>query len=390
MNVITSTAGLADLCERLAKADHFAVDTEFIRERTFWPRLCLVQVAGPDHEAVAIDPLADGIDLAPLHALMADADVLKVFHAARQDMEIFFYLAGRTPAPLFDTQIAAMVCGFGDSVSYEALAAKIADARIDKSMRFTDWARRPLSERQVRYALDDVRHLRVIYQELALRLEKTGRAGWVAEEMAALSDPRLYAQTPEDAWRRIKTRTTKPRFLAVLREVAAWREREAQKRDLPRNWVMRDEALVEIAAQAPTSAEALGRTRALHRGAARGQRASAILGAVERGLAIPEAECPRIGKPARLARGINPVVELLKVLLKMKCEEHGIAPRLVAGAADLERIAGDDAPQVPALGGWRREVFGNDALAVKQGKLTLVVRDRRVILAPLDQDGPDD
>jgi ribonuclease D len=334
-DVITTTRSLGDLCERLSRADFVAVDTEFMRERTFWPRLCLVQVAGPG-EAVAIDPLAADIDLAPLFAILFDAPVLKVFHAARQDIEVLHHLSGRLPAPLFDTQIAAMVCGLGDSISYEGLAAKLAKASVDKSARFTDWSHRPLTKRQLRYAIDDVRHLRTIHERLSRRLEKSGRAGWVAEEMAALSDVRLYEQYPEEAWRRVKTRTTDGRFLAVLREVAAWRESRAQDRDLPRNWVLRDEALVEIAAHRPETAEDLARTRGLGRGTAEGPLGRAILAAVARGRSIPEAEC------------------------------------------------GEDAPDVPAMRGWRREIFGADALGLKQGKLALAARGRRIKILPID------
>ncbi|MFQ5958666.1 MAG: ribonuclease D [Alphaproteobacteria bacterium] len=382
MAVITATKDLAALCKRLATADYITVDTEFMRERTFWSHLCLMQVAGPD-EAVAIDPLADGIDLAPFYELMADERVLKVFHAARQDIEIFYHLTERVPKPLFDTQVAAMVCGFGDSVSYEALAAKLAKARIDKSMRFTDWSHRPLTDRQLRYALDDVRHLRVIYQRLDRRLEKSGRAAWVAEEMAALTDSRQYEMHPEEAWRRIKTRTTDRRVLAILREVAAWREHEAQKRDLPRNRIVRDEALLEIAARAPTSVKELSRTRGLSRGIAEGAMGRAILAAVRRGREVPDDDCPEVREPRPTPRGVGPVVELMKVLLKMKSEEHGVAQRLVASAADLERIAGDDDADVAALHGWRRDVFGNDALALKKGKLALQVRGRRLHAVPV-------
>ncbi len=385
MDVITTTDDLAALCRRLGDADYVAVDTEFMRERTFWPRLCLAQVAGPA-DAVAIDPLAEGIDLAPLHELMSDTRVLKVFHAARQDVEVLHHLSGQVPAPLFDTQIAAMVCGLGDSVSYESLAAKFAKVRIDKSLRFTDWSRRPLTKRQLHYAIDDVRHLRVIYERLAQRLENTGRGGWVAEEMAALTDLPQYEQRPEDAWRRIKSRNTDPRFLAIVREIAAWREQRAQARDLPRNWVVRDEALLEIAAHVPQSVDELTRTRGLSRGIAEGSAGRQILAAVEHGRTLHEAECPRVEKRQPVPRGAGPVADLLRVLLKMKCEEHDVAQRLVASAADLDRIAGEDAPDVAALRGWRREIFGNDALALKEGNRALVVRGRRVRLVPLARD----
>ncbi|MFQ5784382.1 MAG: ribonuclease D [Alphaproteobacteria bacterium] len=381
MEPITTSAAVAAFCARIDGAEYVTVDTEFMREHTFWPRLCLVQIGGPD-QAAAIDPLADGIDLDPLLDLMANERVLKVFHAARQDLEIFYQLSGRVPAPLFDTQVAAMVCGFGDSVSYEALAGKLAKARIDKSLRFTDWARRPLSKQQLGYALDDVRHLRVIYERLAERLERTGRAPWVAEEMAALADPGLYDMNPELAWRRIKTRATDPRQLAILREVAAWRERRAQTRDVPRNRILRDEALLEIAARAPVSTEALARTRGLGRKFAEGSAGHEVIAAVEHGLAVPEEDCPQVMKPKPIPRGVGPVVDLLKVLLKMRSEQHDVAQRLVASAADLERIAGENEPEVRALQGWRREIFGADALALKCGRLALVVCDRSVCLVP--------
>ncbi len=377
MKTITSTDDLARLCTRLASADYITVDTEFMRESTFWPILCLVQIAGPD-DAVIIDPLADGMDLAPLFELMADEGVLKVFHAARQDLEIFHHLSGHVPIPIFDSQVAAMVAGFGDSVSYEALASKLAKARIDKSSRFTDWSHRPLSDRQLKYALDDVTHLRVIYERLAKQLEQTGRADWLTEEMAALADPRIYQQYPEDAWKRLKTRSTEPRYLAVLVELAAWREREAQRRDLPRNRVLRNEALIEIAAHRPTSPDALARTRGLGRSLAEGAMGRGIIAAVERGTALPDADCPRLPAAQPKSRGIGPVVELMKVLLKLRCEEHDVAQKLIANVADLERIAGEDDPDVPALHGWRREIFGADAIALKRGELALALRGGRL------------
>ena len=382
--LITTTDDLAALCKRLATAEFVTVDTEFIRETTFWPKLCLAQLAGPD-EAVAIDAVAPGIDLAPLFELLADTSVIKVFHAARQDIEIFHHLDGRIPTPLFDSQVAAMVCGFGDSVSYAALAAKLAKVRIDKSSRFTDWAHRPLSPRQLTYAIDDVRYLRVIYERLAKRLEKTGRAGWVVEEMAVLNDPEIYQQRPEIAWRRIKSRSTDGRFLAVLREVAAWREREAQTRDLPRNRVLRDEALLEIASRAPANVAELARTRGLGRKLAEGSMGAKLLAAIEAGLAVPESDWPRVKTPKPPPRGVGPVVELLKVLLKMRCEENDVAQRLVANTADLERIACGDADEVRALRGWRREVFGEDALALRAGELALSVKGGHVRLDRLGQ-----
>ncbi|MBU2091487.1 MAG: ribonuclease D, partial [Alphaproteobacteria bacterium] len=284
--LITDSQVLADFCQALAKAEYVTVDTEFMREKTYYPQLCLVQLAGPD-AAAAIDPMAPGMDLAPLFALMADPKVLKVFHAARQDIEIFYFLGNVIPAPLFDTQVAAMVCGFGDSVGYETLAAKLANARIDKSFRFSDWSNRPLSDRQLDYALDDVTHLRVAYEKLAAMLAKNGRAEWLHEEMAVLTSASTYDADPMDSWRRLKPRTNSTKFLAVLREIAAWRELEARKRDLPRNRFLRDEALLEIAAREPKTADELGKVRALSKGFAEGPIGKQLLDAIVRGAAVP-------------------------------------------------------------------------------------------------------
>jgi ribonuclease D len=381
MTVITETEALTRFCARQKGADFLAVDTEFVRERTYWPILCLVQVAGPQ-EAAAIDALAPGIDLAPLLALMADATILKVFHAARQDIEIFFNLTGSVPTPLFDTQIAAMVCGFGDAVSYETLVSKLARATLDKSWRFTDWTQRPLSERQIRYALADVVHLRTVYERLQERLALNGRAEWFAEEMAELTDPANYRNDPDTAWRRFRLRgRVDDRFLAVLRALAAWREKAAQERNLPRGRILRDEALLEIAAHHPKTVEALARTRSLPKGVAEGKLGREILEAVRRGLADPDPPTP----PARLETppGLGPLVELLRVLLKERCEEYQVAQRLVASAEDLEAIAADDAAPVRALSGWRRAIFGEDALALKHGRLALTAAGNRIRLVTL-------
>ncbi|EWY39960.1 ribonuclease D [Skermanella stibiiresistens SB22] len=382
MTLISTTADLEALCERLKSADYITVDTEFMREKTFWPKLCLIQIAGPD-EAVAIDPQADGIDLTPLFNLMADQSVLKVFHAARQDVEIFHNLAGAIPKPLFDTQVAAMVCGFGDSVGYETLIAKLAGARVDKSSRFTDWSARPLTERQLTYALSDVTHLRPAYEKLKRRLVRTGRASWLDEEMAVLTDPATYKVEPDEAWKRLKVRTDKPRFLAILKEVAAWREREAQRNDIPRSRVLRDEALLEIASHAPTSVDDLARTRGLGRSVAEGRWGSELLAAVERGIATPVDACPTGEPRAELPPGLAPIVELLRVLLKMKCEDEEVATKLVASSSDLEAIAADDDAPVPALKGWRRDMFGDAALALKHGRVGLAIEDKRVRLVPI-------
>lgn len=385
MPMIADTQELAAFCARLSSAPYVTVDTEFMREKTYFPQLCLVQLAGPD-EARAIDPLAPGMDLTPLFALMADTNVLKVFHAARQDVEIFLHLSGAVPTPLFDTQVAAMVCGFGDSVGYETLASQLAKARIDKSMRFTDWSLRPLTDKQVQYALADVTHLRVVYEKLSRKLEKNGRLEWLSEEMAELANPDTYRTKPEDAWRRLKPRSSSPKFLAALKELAAWREREAQERDIPRQRMLRDETLMEIAAHHPADTTELGRTRGLGKGLVEGKMGVAILEAVQRGLALPEDQIPKPPERIELPRGLGPVVDLLKVLLKMKCDEHDVAQKLVANVADIEQIAAADDADVPALHGWRRELFGQDALALKHGHLGLgfCTDGRRLRLVPLE------
>lgn len=382
MTLITNTADLSAFIDRIRGADYVTVDTEFMREKTYYPQLCLVQVAGPD-DAAAIDPLAPGIDLTPLFDLMNDPAVLKVFHAARQDLEIFFHLTGKVPAPLFDTQVAAMVCGFGDSVGYETLITKLTPARIDKSSRFTDWSQRPLTDRQLTYALSDVTHLRPAYEKIRAKLARTGREAWLADEMGILTEPSTYRTEPEEAWKRLKVRTEKPRFLAILKEVAAWRERESQRKDLPRNRVLRDEALVEIAAHAPTKVDDLARTRGLGTGLAQGRYGTEILAAIQTALSIPDAQLPRPEPRVEPAPGIAPIVELLRVLLKMVCDENEVASRLVANSADLEAIAGNDAADVPALKGWRRELFGEAALKLKRGQLALAIAGKKVKLVDL-------
>jgi ribonuclease D len=385
MTVITDTDALAGFCERQKGASFVAVDTEFMRERTYWPILCLVQVAGSE-EAAAIDALAPGIDLAPLLALMSDPGTLKVFHAARQDIEIFFNLSGAVPAPLFDTQIAAMVCGFGDAASYETLVAKLARASLDKSSRFTDWSHRPLTDRQIRYALADVIHLRTVYEKLQQQLASNGRASWFAEEMTELCNRETYRADPGEAWRRFRLRgRVDARFFGVLREVAAWRETAARQRNLPRGRIMRDEAVLEIAAHAPRSIEALARTRSLGRGVAEGKLGGEILEAVQRGLAATATAAfePPAAARAEALPGRGPLIELLRVLLKQRCDDHQVAQKLLASADDLEAIAADDEAPVRALSGWRREIFGKDALALKNGKLALTVRRNRISLIEL-------
>ena len=384
MSLITESAAVAAFCARQKGAQFVTVDTEFMRERTYWPILCVVQVAGPE-EAVAIDALAEGIDLKPLLALMADARILKVFHAARQDLEIFFQLSGEVPHPIFDSQVAAMVCGFGDAVSYETLVKRLAGASLDKASRFTDWAHRPLTERQIEYALADVVHLRTVYDRLQHLLAENGRAGWFEEEMTDLVDPAIYRSEPAEAWRRFRIRgRADQRFLGVLRALAAWRETAAQQRDLPRGRIMRDEAVLEIAAHAPKTIVALARTRSLGKGIAEGKLGHDILAAVAEGLADPDPP-PAIPAKAEAPPGIGPLIELLRVLLKQRCEHFQVAQKLVASADDLEAIATDDNAPVRALSGWRRDVFGNDALALKHGRLALTAGNNRIELVPLER-----
>jgi ribonuclease D len=381
MITITDTEALARFCESVASADFVTIDTEFMRERTYWSKLCLVQLAGPN-EAAIIDTLAEGIDLAPLFSLLNNPDVLKVFHAGRQDIEIFHHLTGTVPAPVFDTQVAGMVCGFGDQVGYETLVSKLAKARIDKTMRFTDWSRRPLSEKQLQYALSDVTHLRVAYEKLAQLLERTGRAHWLEEEMAILTSPNTYTVEPTRAWKRIKFRGSRPRFLCVLQELAAWREEMAQERDVPRNRILRDDVLLDIAARAPETPEELAKTRSVGRNGLGGAVTKGVLAAVAVGKARPEGDCPVLESKPPLPKGIGPLVDLFRVLLKMKCDENGVAQKLVSPMSDLELIAGDDEADVPALQGWRRELFGNDALRLKHGEISLAADGYKVCLIP--------
>lgn len=380
--LIDTSDALAAFCRRQAGAAFITVDTEFMRDKTYWPQLCLVQIAGPD-EAAAVDPLATGIDLSPLFSLMADRKILKVFHAARQDIEIFVNLAGAVPEPLFDTQVAAMVCGFGDSVSYESLAGKLAGARIDKSSRFTDWSHRPLTERQLNYALMDVAPLRTVYEKLSAQLTANGRASWLAEEMATLTDPATYRQDPADAWRRLKLRSNNRRLLAMVRELAAWREAAAQQRNLPRGRLLRDESILEIAAHMPATIAELARTRGLGKNMAEGRLGAEILAAVGRILAIAETDLPEPPPRREPPPGLGPLIDLLRVLLKLRCEEHDVAQKLVADSEDLELIAADDEAPVRALHGWRAEVFGKDALDLKHGQLALTVTGKRLKLVRL-------
>lgn len=382
MRTITTTQDLADYCQEAARHDYVTVDTEFLRERTYYSKLCLVQLAMPgrdDSNAVLVDPLADGISLEPLHDLFRDESVVKVFHAARQDIEIFQVSAGVIPTPLFDTQVASMVCGFGEQVGYETLVRKIAKQDLDKSSRFTDWSRRPLSDAQANYALADVTHLRQIYEFLAKKLADAGRAHWVSEEVQILMDPETYITRPEDAWMRVKTRNTSPRFLAIVRELARFREAYAQARDVPRSRVYKDDALVELAATKPKNMSDLSRSRLLMREGRKGEIADGILAAVAAGLNCPEQDLPRADR-SREKLQVNPALaDLLRVLLKAKTTQFGVASKLVAPSSDLDALAAGER-NVSALKGWRNEVFGTDALRLCNGEIALAAKGNDVIL----------
>ena len=378
MTPITANGELERFCAELARQPFIAIDTEFMRETTYWPRLCLIQAAGPDLAGV-IDPLAEGLDLQPLLKLMGDRSIQKVFHAGRQDVEIFYNL-GVIPQPLFDSQIAAMAAGFGEQIAYDAIVRQMLRIDIDKSSRFTDWSRRPLSQAQLDYAAADVIHLAALYPLLRERLEREGRLAWVEEEMAGLVDPTIYDMTPENAWRRLKPKRHAAKYFAVFKAVAAWRERTAQSRDQPRGRILKDEAIDEIATQAPTDLDALSRLRSAPKGFSGSRFAPELLAAIKEALASPEAHAPAVERPKVQAppQGAGAVVELLKVLLKARAEEAGVASKLIATVADLEKIAADDNADSPALHGWRREAFGEDALKIKRGELALVLDGGRV------------
>ncbi len=377
MTLIGTTEDLAGVCRRFSKHPFVTVDTEFLRETTFWPRLCLVQIASPE-EAVLVDAIAEGLDLTPFFELMADPGPVKVFHAARQDIEIVWNLAKLIPSPLFDTQVAAMVCGFGEQVSYGELVKTVTKVTLDKSSRFTDWSRRPLLPAQAEYALADVTYLREIYLFLRAKLEATGRYGWLADEMALLTSPATYEQHPENAWERFRNRVRKPRDLAVLMEIAAWREAEAQARDVPRSRVLKDDVLIELVLAAPKTDESLGNLRAFPRGMERSRAGAGILAAVTRGLARDPKTLPKLERERRNG-GNGATVELLRVLLRHVSESHGVAAKMIATIDDLEAIAASDHANVPALTGWRRELFGAKALELKHGRLALTVEKGKLL-----------
>ncbi|WP_182417102.1 ribonuclease D [Bartonella sp. HY038] len=380
MHSITTTKDLEAAIAALSKSDFVTVDTEFLRESTFWPQLCLIQLASPDLE-VLIDPLATGIDLSAFFELMGNKKVLKVFHAARQDVEIVYHLGNLIPMPIFDTQIAAMVLGFGDSISYDHLVQKTTGKQLDKSSRFTDWSRRPLSESQLTYALADVTYLRDVYLDLVRQLKKSGRTNWLDEEMQILTSPKTYEYLPENAWARIKGRFKKPREVAVLQKIAAWREREAQKRDLPRGRIVKDDALVEIAIQQPQTMDALSRLRALPKGFERSHFANDLLAAIKEAMALPKEQLPIVKPPKNLPEGANSAIDILKLLLKIISEENNVAAKIIASSDDIEKIVVDGvAAKIGAMHGWRYEMFGKKALQMLEGSLAISFENNRIKL----------
>jgi len=387
MRIATTSQDLSSACQRLSTSDFVAVDTEFMREQTFWPQLCLIQIASPE-EALIIDPMAAGIDLGPFWELMANERIVKVFHAARQDIEIVYAKTGLVPHPVFDTQIAAMVCGFGESISYVNLVKKVTGVDLDKSSRFTDWSRRPLSEKQLSYALADVTHLRDVYQHLKTEIDASSRAGWLNEEMGVLTDSKTYEQHPDDAWQRLKLRVKNRKSLAVLMELAAWRERMAQSQDVPRARILRDEALYDIANQAPTSTDQMSELRTLSDGFSRSARAREIVEAVKRGLNRDTKTVPAVARGQQPSAEATALIDLLRVLLKASAARHRVAPRLIAGSDDLERIALEAEPDIPALKGWRRRLFGEDALRLKRGEIALTLEKGEVVPIPAPKRQP--
>ncbi|MCB9989768.1 MAG: ribonuclease D [Rhodospirillales bacterium] len=378
MTIIKDNKALTEICTRLAGNDFLTIDTEFLRDKTYYPRLCLIQLAGPGIDPVAVDPLEKGLDMAPLIDLLNNEKVVKVFHAARQDLEIFYNLTGKIPHPIFDTQVAAMVCGYGEQVGYNNLINDICKVQLDKGAQFTDWSRRPLSKRQLSYALDDVTYLRDAYTHLSAVLEKRGRTKWVNEEMEILTDPATYENPPDQAWQRIKIKSTKPRVLAVLREVAAWREREAQRRDIPRGRVLRDETLADLAVHPPKVLADLKNIRNLPGDIAGGRFGQQLLDAVKKGLDTDKKDCPVPEIKPRLPQDLAPVVEMLKMLLRIQASTHEVAAKLIASASDLEALAMDDKAAIPAAKGWRHEIFGKEALAMKHGKVALSLKNNQI------------
>ena len=381
MSVITSTEELKALCERLSKSDYVTVDTEFLRDKTYYSKLCLIQIAD-DNEYHAIDTLAGGLDLNPFYDLMKNEKVLKVFHAAKQDIEIFVNMAGVVPKPLFDSQIAAMVCGYGDSIGYEKLVLALCNQQLDKSTRFTDWSRRPLTERQIDYALGDVTHLRVIYKKLQKQLEDSDRISWLDEDIAEMLDKESYIIKPENAWKRVKIRNSNRRFNAIIHKLAQWREEQAQLRNIPRNRVMRDEVLLELSAVRPSHTNALTSVRGLGANFAASKGGTSVIKTIKEVMVLSDDELPVISRRRAPSHNTDPIVELLKVLLKLVCKSENVAPKLLANAEDLERIAENDDADVKALHGWRYDLFGKNALALKNGEVAFAIKNGEIVVFP--------
>ncbi len=381
---ITNTTELQQFCNGIKHSKFITIDTEFIREKTYYPQVCLIQVKGDGAEA-AIDTLATGLDMTCFHDLLLDPGILKIFHASRQDLEIFFMMMSKVPAPLFDSQIAAMVCGLGDQIGYEALVKKTLNRQIDKTSRFTDWAARPLTQRQLDYAMGDVTHLYEIYIKLEAQLKSSNRHSWLDEEMAILENPATYRVEPKDAWLRLKARSGKPRFLSILQKVASWRESEAQARDVPRNRIIRDESIFDIAGSQPKNIKDLSRIRGISDKMAQGKMGDGILKAVNIALNLTESELPKEKVKYIPPQGIGPLRDLLRVLLKLQCEKFGVATRLIANGDDLEKIAADNMADVPALKGWRREIFGDMAMDLKNGNIALAVNGKEINIIKLNQ-----
>lgn len=384
MSVITTNEALNALCDRLSKSDYVTVDTEFLRDKTYYSKLCLIQIAD-DNEYHAIDTLAGGLDLAPFYDLMTNENVVKVFHAAKQDIEIFVNQANVVPKPLFDSQIAAMVCGFGDSIGYEKLVMALCNKTLDKSTRFTDWSRRPLTERQIDYALGDVTHLRTIYKKLKEKLEQSGREHWLSEEIGDMLNIDAYTIQPKDAWKRIKIRNSNRRFNAIVHRIAEWREEEAQRRNMPRNRIMRDEVLLELSAVRPTHTNALTSIRGLGANFASSKSGKDIINAIKESLELPDDALPKISRRKPPSQNTDPIVELLKVLLKLVCKSENVAPKLLANVEDLEKIAESDDADVKALHGWRYDLFGKNAIALKNGEVAFAIKDGKIEVFPIEK-----
>lgn len=376
--IIQKQSQLNEICEKLAQQPYITVDTEFLRDKTYYSKLCLVQIAAKDIDPVALDPIATDLDWAPFYNLMQNEDVLKVFHAARQDLEIFFQENGTIPTPLFDTQVAAMVCGYGDSIAYARLVGDLTDGQIAKNAQFTDWSRRPLSEKQLTYALNDVTYLRDVYEILSKQLEEKGRIDWVKQEMKILTNPETYIMRPEDAWKRVKIRSDKPQVMAVLQKLAEWRETLAITKNLPRGHIIKDDVLANIALYMPKNKDAMSRIRGVPANITKGKHGPVLFDLIHQALNMPKDKWPKIESRTPFPNELSAALEMLKLLLKINCAENNVATKLVANNKDLEKIALEDYDDVLSMKGWRFEIFGQDALALKEGKISLGLKNNKI------------